>query len=65
MGKLPIYWLNPQDKMGHSTFRWREVLFDIKEGRITSLKQVTDVYKVSFATQKLIEKELKNVYGNE
>lgn len=58
--KFPTTWLNPKDRQGWGTRQWKDMLLDIKEGRITTLKQVTDVYKTSRATQELILKELEN-----
>lgn len=58
--KFATEWLNRIDKQGNSIKEWRLMLNDIKEGRITTLKQVTDVYKVSKVNQELILKELEN-----
>ena len=52
-------WLNITSREGYPTQQWKELLLDIKEGRITTLKQVTDVYKVSKVNQELILKELE------
>lgn len=57
--KFATTWLNPKDKQGWGTQQWKEMLLDIKEGRITTLKQVTDVYKLSRETESIILKELK------
>ena len=56
--KFATTWLNPKDYHGHATRQWKDVLLDIKEGRITTLKQVTYIYKVSRKTEELILKEL-------
>lgn len=55
---LPDKWLNIKDREGNATREWINLLGSIKEGNTTTLKQVTDVYKVSKVNQELILKEL-------
>ena len=55
-------WLNRTAKhRGWVTREWKDVLFDIKEGRITTLKQVTDVYKVSKVNQESDQNDMQLV----
>jgi len=58
--KFPDKWLNIKDQQGNATREWKNLLNSIKEAKITTLKQVTDVYKVSKVNQELILKELNN-----
>lgn len=58
---LPDKWLNVKDREGNATREWINLLNSIKEGKITTLKQVTDVYKVSKVNQELILKELDEI----
>lgn len=53
-------WLNATTLAGETTKQWINVLQGIHSGKITSLDQVRDVYKVNKKTAELIENELKN-----
>ncbi len=43
-------WLNVKDKSGKETELWQKVFKAISDGRVTSLKQLRDHYKVSKAS---------------
>jgi hypothetical protein len=53
----PEIWLNHKDKQGNLTKEWQNIVLALSEGKITSLHQVREHYKVS----KIVAEELTKI----